>query len=736
MSLADALDAETVLATFSERILCRLDEAGRIIAGVEELASALDRPREALSGALLASLVVAEDAAAVTEALACDLPRPVDLRLRRGDGQARAFDAIVKRGSVSLTVCWRREYEAAAERNRVLHGILDALDVGLYVKDRAGRYEMINASGARFVGRPKGEILGASDDQLLPEHVARRIREGEARVISTQTVRRYEETLSADGEQRVFSVSRQPWRDARGQVRGVIGVRRDITETKQAERAQRASEERFRLLTESLDLVFWITSARDGREIIYANPALGRVWGVDGPEHFLAGVHPEDRPALEARLAASPPAAFELEHRVLHPSGELRHVRSRAFAVHDTRGTAVRLAGFSEDITERKQTEQTLVEVEAQLRQSQKMDAIGRLAGGVAHDFNNLLAVITTYSDLALHELSPDDPLHQDIDEIKKAAFKSAALVRQLLAFSRKQDSSPKAVDLNEIIADMHKMLRRLIGDEIDLDTRPAPDLGILKADPSHLEQILMNLVVNAGHAIEGAGRILVRTENVNVGVALARKWGVEARAYALLEVEDDGCGMDQATLAQIFEPFFTTKPAGQGTGLGLSTVYGLVKQMQGHIDVESRPGEGSRFRIYIPRAEELSLTTGIPVFAVLDTRGDETVLLVEDEVPLRKLARRVLEGKGYRVLEAETSGDALLLAEAHEGRIDLLLTDVVMPRLSGPKLAERLGVARPDTRVLFMSGFPGAEIPTDGYLAKPFTPDALLDAVRRALDA
>ncbi len=387
--------------------------------------------------------------------------------------------------------------------------------------------------------------------------------------------------------------------------------------------------------------------------------------------------------------------------------------------------------------------EEDLRRVEDQLRQAQKMEAIGRLAGGVAHDFNNLLAVILSYSSLMAQDLRADDPMRAEVDEITHAAERAAGLTRQLLAFSRQQVLSPRVVDINECVTGLTRMLQRVIGEDIELLFRPAQELRPVFVDPSQIEQVILNLVVNARDAMPRGGKLSIESANVELDESYAREHlGVKPGAYVMLSVSDTGCGMDRATQARIFEPFFTTKEQGKGTGLGLSTVFGIVKQSGGSIFVYSEPGVGSTFKIYLPPSSD-EVRAQPDERAQKKSHGHETVLLVEDEEQVRRLARTILKRGGYRVLEAADAGDALTLSGLTEEPIDLLLTDVVMPHVSGRELAERLTAARPGLRVLYMSGYTDDAVVRHGvlhaeaaFVQKPFTPHSLLAKVRELLDA
>lgn len=380
---------------------------------------------------------------------------------------------------------------------------------------------------------------------------------------------------------------------------------------------------------------------------------------------------------------------------------------------------------------------------EEQLLQSQKLEAVGRLAGGIAHDFNNLLTVIRGYSELTLKRLGEEDPLRRGIEEINSASGRAASLTHQLLAFSRKQVMQPRVLDLNSIVANIEKMLRRMIGENIEMRTVIQPDLGNVKADPGQLEQVIMNLVVNARDAMPYGGKITIETSNVYLDDSYAKQYvSVGSGAHVMLAISDTGIGMDEETKQHIFEPFFTTKELGKGTGLGLSTVYGIIKQSEGSIWVYSEAGRGTTFKIYLPRVSASAEDYRLPSALNKVATGTETILLVEDADIVRKLATEVLESSGYRVLQAKSGEDALLLCEQEETRIHLLLTDVVMAKMSGKELADRLAPLRPEMKVLFMSGYTDDSIvhhgvldPRVSFIEKPFTPGGLTQKIREVLD-
>jgi nitrogen-specific signal transduction histidine kinase/ActR/RegA family two-component response regulator len=387
------------------------------------------------------------------------------------------------------------------------------------------------------------------------------------------------------------------------------------------------------------------------------------------------------------------------------------------------------------DVTERRVLEE-------QLRQSQKLEAIGQLAGGIAHDFNNLLTVVTGYSDLTVRQLQAADPVRRNVEEIKKAGERAASLTRQLLAFSRKQVLQPKVLNINAVISDIEKMLRRLIGEDVGLKTIIASELGSIKADPGQIEQVLMNLAINARDAMPQGGKLTIEAENVYLNDEYARQHiAVKPGPYVMLAVSDTGTGMDEKTQAHIFEPFFTTKEAGKGTGLGLSTVYGIVKQSGGNIWVYSEVGRGTTFKIYLPRVDEGAQEYKRSAEVEEIFQGTETILLAEDEEMVRKLAREVLETYGYQVLEAANGREALLICERYKEPIHLLITDVVMPEMSGRELSDRLAQLRPEIKVLYMSGYTDNAIVHQGvldeganFIQKPFSPHTLAQKVRTVL--
>jgi two-component system cell cycle sensor histidine kinase/response regulator CckA len=509
---------------------------------------------------------------------------------------------------------------------------------------------------------------------------------------------------------------------------------------KRNEDALRESEQRYRTMVQSA--VYGIYRSDRSRHFLEVNPALVKMLGYDSAAEVLAldvsrdvYADADERSTLMQRYVRG--GRIEgIEVRWKRRDGRLITVRLSGRAVLKPDGTFDSFEMIAEDVTERRS-------LEDQLRQSQKMEAVGRLAGGVAHDFNNLLTVIKGYTELMLEHFGESDPLRNELDEIRKAADRAAALTRQLLAFSRQQVLAPKVLDLNTVVSNMDKLLRRLLGADIDLQTRLDPQIGRIKADPSQIEQVIMNLAVNARDAMPIGGKLTILTANVDLDEGFVREHvGARPGSYVMVSVADTGVGMSEEVRQRIFEPFFTTKEAGKGTGLGLSTVYGIVKQSGGYVWVASELGFGTDFRVYLPRVDAtadpgVSRQKPVDVFF-----GNETVLLVEDEDGVRALVRQVLQKHGYRVLEARNGGEALLHCERYEGEIELLLTDVVLEQMSGPELAKRLLTLRPQMKVLFISGYTDDSVlksgdlgPGTAFLQKPFTTEALAKKIRHVLN-
>jgi PAS domain S-box-containing protein len=513
------------------------------------------------------------------------------------------------------------------------------------------------------------------------------------------------------------------------------------------EAALRESEERYRLLVEHFPEAIAVHS--EGK-LAYANPAYLRLVGANSVGELvgmpvLQFIDPSHRALAEERVreVVESGASMELaEEQVFRPDGQVVDIEVTAIPLSFEGRPAAQV--LIRDVTERKQAEQALYESEERLLQAQKMEAVGALAGGIAHDFNNLLTAINGFSQLLLWRLPPQERSRTFVEEILKAGERASDLTRQLLAFGRRQVLQPRVIDLNETIVEMDKLLHRVVSEDTVLTYDLASDLDPIRADPGQIGQVIMNLVVNARDAMPHGGKITIETANTELDDSYERTHGLRRDGpHVLLTVRDTGTGMDHETQQRIFEPFFTTKSPGKGTGLGLATVYGIVKQSGGDIWVKSEAGHGTEFRIYLPRSGEGVSQPGLaPAPAESIPRGSETVLLVEDELGIRGLAIAVLQSSGYTVLSTEQPEQAVELCDRHEGPIDLLLTDVVMPGMSGHDVANAIAVRRPDTKVLFMSGYTPdvalrhGVLANSAYLQKPFSPAALARKVRNVLDS
>ena len=527
-------------------------------------------------------------------------------------------------------------------------------------------------------------------------------------------------------------------------------VMTDISERKRADRELQESKQLIETVVENVPLMIFLKEAQDLRFVVF-NKAGEDLLGCDRKDLLGKSILNLFPPKQAAQFMANDRAVLAGGVSLDIPEEPIRTAKrgerllhTRMICIRGADGVTKYLLGISEDITERKQAEAEREKLEEQFRLSQKMEAIGSLAGGVAHDFNNLLSVILSYTGFAVQGLQAGDPLKNDLLEVKKAGERAAGLTRQLLAFGRKQVLQPVALSLNQSAAGVEKMLRRILGEDIELVQTLAPDLGLTLADPGQIEQVLMNLVVNARDAMPEGGKLTIETSNVEVDEDYtAAHVAMKPGSYVRLAVSDTGCGMDEQTQSRIFEPFFTTKERGKGTGLGLSTVYGIVKQSGGNIWVYSELGQGTTFKVYLPRdLSATAATTLKPSTAPRLSRGTETVLVVEDEEALRKVALRTLGSAGYTVLTAGNGEEALLTSAKHVGDIHLLLTDVVMPRMSGRVLAQQLAAKRPTVKVLYMSGYTDDAIVNHGvleagtpFLAKPFTSTDLAQKVREVLD-
>jgi len=621
------------------------------------------------------------------------------------------------------------------------------INYAIFMVDRQGRNATWNKGVARMLGYDMAEFLGASvGDLFTPEDRAAEAPERQlADAIEHGRAGSERWLIRKDGTRFWASLATTPARDAQGQVVGFAQTLRDLTDVRRAEEALRRSREALDFALEAARLGTWDHDLVTGemRWDARAKALFGlRADAAVNHRVWADALAPDDLGPAEAALekALTDPTQFSTEYGVVWPDGSTHAVAMIGRGTVDpATGRPVRMAGVMLDITERKRTEERLQEV-------LRLEAIGRLAGGIAHDLNNMLVAILGFSDILGDSFQPGDPRRDDVEQITLAASRSANLTRQLLAFARRELIQPRRIDVNGVIRRTEKMLRPVLGESIQLVFQLSAEVGAIYADPGQVEQILMNLVLNARDAMPQGGRIVVETAKLSLGAGSARRHvasDVTPGHYVMLAVSDTGQGMDPATLQRIWEPFFTTKPTGQGTGLGLAAVYGAVKQSGGFVWAESVPGQGTVVSVYWPedllKAEQLAEPRPGPRVE----GGTETVLVVEDEPLVRSLTVRTLARLGYQCLVAETAEQALRMVRDHEADPDLLVTDVVLPGESGGWLGEQLSNERPGLPMLFMSGFTDEEVIRRGLLAagrpflqKPFAPGELAREVRRVLDA
>jgi PAS domain S-box-containing protein len=656
-------------------------------------------------------------------------------------GVAAGMIVMASQAMVATTQSLRN----SEERYRTL---VEASPDGIVATDMSGTILMCNRRAAEIHGyADAAELIGGLSPMLIAPADRQSVH---ATILSTVTAGRSIDLecqiLLRDGSERSAELTAAPLRGGDGAITGKVTILHDITERKEADRALRWAREFSANVIDAIPGVFFVLD-RQGRYLRW-NRNLETLLDVP-PERVahrdaLATFLPEDRQRVVDGIdAVFATGSAEVEARgFVGRSQEVRHFyfTGRRMELDNV----AYLVGFGVDITERKEAEAARARLESQLLQSQKLESIGRLAGGVAHDFNNHLTVINGYCDLVLSHLAPDDPNRQSVIDVRRAGERAATLTRQLLAFGRKQLLSPSPVSLNQIVSSMETMLRRLMPENIDVTTALAPGLGAAMADTGQVEQVLMNLVVNARDAMPNGGTIRIETANVDLESATGeRDRVIGPGAYVTLAVTDTGVGMDEDTCALIFEPFFTTKEVGKGTGLGLAMVYGIVKQSGGAIAVHSEPGEGSAFTVYFPRVNAQAGQVSSTPVVERSRSGQGTILLVEDQASVRGLIKRVLLSSGYHVIEARRGPQALALPDSQVRSIDLLITDVVMPGMSGSELATRLGARRQGLRVLFISGYAPSAIVQQGilepgvaFLQKPFSPAQIAARVGEILSA
>ncbi len=638
----------------------------------------------------------------------------------------------------------RRTEEALRQSMNRTQLILDSAVDGILTIDAKGIIESVNPAAERMFGYAASELVGRNVGVLMPSPDRER---------HDGYLERYQET----GRKKVIGVGREVEGRRRdgttfpldlavsevfiGGERTFMGTLRDVTERKEIEEALRHQRDFAESLVETAQVIVLVldTDARIVRFNRYFEEISGfsleEVRGEDWFKTFLPMRDHERIRQAFARALNSMPTVGNI-NPIVTKTGVERQIEWYSKTLRDADGEITGVLATGHDITER-------LDLEEQFRQAQKLEAVGRLAGGVAHDFNTLLGSILGYGDILLDRLGAGDPLRRPVKQIRRGAERGAGLTRQLLAFSRRQVLKPEVLDLRSVLAEMDDMLRRLIGADYELEHRHDLELGPVKVDAGQIQQVIMNLVVNACDAMAGGGRIVIAAENVDVDETHADRAAVLAPGrYVRIRVSDTGCGMDEQTRKQVFEPFFTTKEQGKGTGLGLSTVYGIVRQSGGGVAVDSQPDEGSTFKVYLLRSEEqVAAAAAEAVADAPPERGSETVLLVEDDEMFLDLLSEVLEGSGYNVLAASDPAQAMELSGRHPGTVDLLISDMVMPGMSGKDLAGRLAPQRPDMKVLLMSGYSDEALEErgvsseSGFIQKPFSTRELVREVRRSLD-
>ncbi len=625
----------------------------------------------------------------------------------------------------------------------LLQGITEGTTDAVYVKDLRSRYLMVNSAGALPLGRTIEEVLGKDTRELFSPETARQVMERDRRVLEGGETCTYEQSGLPADPARTYLTTKSPYRDANGRVIGLIGISRDISERKRVEEEIHKSEQRLRVHVEHtpLAVIEWDLNFR----VVAWNAAAERLFGFSREQamgqHGTFITAPAFRERVERvwhdLLEQKGSPVYAATNDNITKAGRTISCEWYNTPLVNESGGVFGVASLVQDVTDR-------VGLEEKLRHSQKMEAVGRLAGGVAHDFNNILTVIKGYSQIVMGGVPAASRLMDATVQIRTAAERAEEITKQLLAFSRKAIHSPRVIDLNNIMMNLDTMLRRLIGDDVEIMTVPGPDLGTVKADPGQIEQVIMNLAVNARDAMPSGGSLTLETANTELDDAYAREHPpTQPGRYVMLAVSDTGIGMTADTQAHIFEPFFTTKEVGKGTGLGLSTVYGIVKQSGGYIWVYSEPDRGTTFKIYFPRVDQPAEEVRAERRPAGMRRGTETILLVEDNEQVRQLTCEVLADSGYNVLPAANPEAGLAHCRANHVDIHLLVTDVILPGMNGPQLAAQVKQISPRTRVLYVSGYTSNAIVHYGvldaglwFLAKPFSLSELVAKVRQVLDA
>ncbi|MEI7744815.1 MAG: PAS domain-containing protein [Chloroflexota bacterium] len=697
----------------------------------------------------------------IEEALASRIPLDNTYRVVLPDGEIRWVQALgnttydedgqpLRMAGICIDITARRRAELSlAAADTFARQVIGSAREGIIVYGPDGRYRVWNPFMEEMSGLRAADVIGRQPTELFPGLEGAGVMDSVRRALAGELPEPREIPIVVPGRSGWVIDTNAPLRDEHGAIVGVIATVQDVTDRR---RAEEASEESARLVIESQRAAGVGSYRADlvaGRW--WSSEVLDELFGIDEAfdrtiEAWVDLIHPDDREAMARYLGeevigrGSP---FNREYRIVRGSdGAVRWVNGRGEVKLAPDGTALTLIGTIMDVTARHHADEDRARLESHLQQAQRLESIGRLAGGVAHDFNNMLGAILGYTELALGRVAPDDELRSDLEEIQRAALRSAELTRQLLTYARRQPTAPRIIDLDDAVERQLKMLRRLIGEDIELEWQPDPDAGWVTIDPSEIDRILVNLCINARDAIEQAGRIVIETGWTRLDArASAMRPGIEPAEYTWLAVTDNGRGMSPATVANIFEPFYTTKGVGEGTGLGLAMVDGIVSRAGGFIDVTSEPGIGSTFRVHLRRQAQPVELLEADVPGPITPAGGATILVVEDEPALLAMARRILERLGYAVLTASSPAAALEQGEVNGTGIDLLLTDVVMPGMSGPDLARRMQVHCPTLRCVYMSGYPADHISHGGVIAdgvafieKPFTVEALATGIQAAL--
>jgi PAS domain S-box-containing protein len=649
---------------------------------------------------------------------------------------------FVRTRSFTRDVTAQRAAEVATAR---LAAIVTSSSDAIIGKTLEGIVTSWNAAAERIFGYSETEMVGQPVFKLIPPRLHDDERSVLERIGQGEVVQLAEaERIRKDGQRIYIDVSVSPVYDSYGRLVGASSIKRDVTERKREAEALRQSQERLHLALKAARMGTWRWDIASGG--LSWDAELCQLYGIASAEqvtryeHFLERVHPDDRMFVGGTIerALQGAGGLDYEFRIVLPEGRVRWLADQGRVVRDPTGKLLYMTGVCLDVTERKL-------IEERLRQAQRMDSVGQLAGGIAHEANNMMSVVLGCADYVLQRTDLPTEVREDVDQIWRAAKRTAGITQQLLAFSRRQMLQPQVLDLNATVKNLEPILSRTLGETMAVRTHLSPDLAAVRADPGQLEQVLINLALNARDAMSEGGRLTVETMNVVLDEAYAAGKSVESLRpgeYVALVVTDTGHGMDRATLGRIFEPFFTTKGVGQGTGLGLSTVYGIVKQSGGFIWVYSEPALGTTFKLYLPAAPT-SPDGAAARGPAHGARAHEVVLVAEDEAMVRSIMARTLRDCGYAVLEAADGREALEILEEHRGQVDLIVADVVMPGLGGRQMAERLATRWPDVPVLFTSGYTGMDVIRRGlleegsdFIQKPLAPEVLVRKVRELVDA